>query len=223
MIRTQKTPTYPKIETLFTRGEDFKVDTASVHRPEFSAINQWLVQEKIDGTNIRIGYHTGIVERFIGGRTDRAQLRTDLLLYLDKVFPNEVLANQFSEADDCQVTLFGEGYGPGIQKGGNYRKDLSFRLFDVRVGATWLKPESVREIASSLGVATVPSLGLMQTMDAVEFAMARQYSRVAYEDGGNISPMTHPAEGIIARQPHGMLDRMGRRIMWKLKTKDFPQ
>ena len=46
---------YPKIETLFTRDEKFKV-TDIIRLPEFENIKKWLVTEKIDGTNIRIIY-----------------------------------------------------------------------------------------------------------------------------------------------------------------------
>jgi hypothetical protein len=31
----------------------------------------------------------------------------------------------------------------------------------------------------------------------------------------------HTEEGVVARSPHGMLDRLGQRIMWKLKARDF--
>ena len=47
---------YPKIETLFERDKDtFKV-TDKIRLPEFEMIDNWLITEKIDGTNVRVIY-----------------------------------------------------------------------------------------------------------------------------------------------------------------------
>ena len=45
---------YSKIDTLFDRGSDFRVDEARVRRPEFLVPREWAVTEKIDGTNVRV-------------------------------------------------------------------------------------------------------------------------------------------------------------------------
>jgi len=46
---------YPKIETLFKRDETFRV-TDKLRLPEFALVREWLVTEKVDGTNIRVVY-----------------------------------------------------------------------------------------------------------------------------------------------------------------------
>jgi len=75
---------YPKMETLFVRDENFKV-TNKIRCPEFANIKEWLVTEKIDGTNIRIIYTTeGKV--LIRGRTDVAQIPKFLLKELERIF-----------------------------------------------------------------------------------------------------------------------------------------
>ena len=44
-----------------------------------------------------------------------------------------------------------------IQKcGGNYRKDKSFILFDIKVGEIYLSRENVEEIAKSMNIDVVP-------------------------------------------------------------------
>ena len=49
-----KSTTYPKIETLFDRDSQFKLNTDAIRKPELDLIKKWEVTEKIDGTNIRI-------------------------------------------------------------------------------------------------------------------------------------------------------------------------
>ena len=46
------------------------------------------------------------------------------------------------------VTLYGEGYGNGIQKGGLYSQKQEFILFDVKINGNWQPRESVEDIAS---------------------------------------------------------------------------
>jgi hypothetical protein len=126
------------------------------------------------------------------------------------------------DADGREVTLFGEGYGPGIQKGGgNYRSDVSFRLFDVNVGnefcpGLWLNWDSVSDIAQKLGVDTVPVLSTVASLGEVT-QLVHTFSRTAVEDGGK--GLTH--EGVVARTDPYLLTRYGTRLMFKLKGSDY--
>lgn len=233
---------YPKIETLFNRDEKFKVVEGDFSLPEFDNIKRWRVTEKIDGTNVRIKYRPSnkyetrkkMVVRF-AGKTDRAQLHPNLLKHLESTFTLEKLLDIFpatGELDEDgheklpRVTLFGEGYGPKIQRGGNYRKDISIRLFDVFVhdfGATpyngwWLEPENVEDIAHKLDVETVPHLFNASLETAVDFVKSMKKSYVAELDGGNSQYLM---EGVVARTQPLLFTRKGERVIWKLKTKDF--
>ena len=50
---------YPKIQTLWKRDKEMgKVIEGELSKPEFDNIKNWLVTEKIDGTNIRIIFKT---------------------------------------------------------------------------------------------------------------------------------------------------------------------
>lgn len=128
---------YPKIETLLDRDPvTFKVIEGKWRLPEFGylAACDWEFTEKVDGTNVRVGWD-GQALRF-GGKTDNAQMPTTLLTRLSEMFTPERLAATFGAATDTDVTLYGEGYGAKIQKGGgNYLSNgVDFVLFDVRVG-----------------------------------------------------------------------------------------
>lgn len=206
---------YPKIETLYERDEKFRV-MDKLRLPEFAAVGRWLVTEKVDGTNVRVFLDSDGTVRF-GGRTARAQMPTFLLDYLQRTFT----ADRFDKAFDLGVTaiLFGEGYGPKIQKGGNYRGDVAFRLFDVLIRGErdwWLNWDNVEDIAEKLGISTVPVLARDVGLE-VALGCLRKGSQVALREGGNEVMQ----EGIVARTDPLLFMRNGHRLMWKLKDKDF--
>lgn len=205
---------YNKIDTVFERDlngtKKLIPGRFRSKAVEFLAENKWAFTEKIDGTNIRVHWNGHRVE--FGGRTDRAQIPATLVTYLNETFggnTNEELFEQkFGEND---VILFGEGYGAGIQKGGLYRNDVSFILFDVLIGSTYLERENIEDIAKTFGIDVIPIIGIGTIDDAVNFVMTRPKSTIG----------TAPMEGIVARPVVEMKDRMGRRIITKIKVCDF--
>ena len=211
--------TYSKIDTVFTRGADFTV-TDELRRPEFGIICHWVLTEKVDGTNVRLHFTPqpgGAVSHLIGGRTDNAQLPTSLLQVLsqlcERVTPQ--VAAICADYEIPSLTLFGEGYGAKIQKGGgNYRADQGFILFDVLAGSTFLEERSVTSTASRLDIARVPILHHETTIaNAVDLCRSRYQSRIANTE--------HPAEGVVAKPIVPLYDARGQRVMWKLKGSDF--
>lgn len=204
---------YPKINSIFKRDDRGRF-TDEYSQPEFELLKDmpWEATEKIDGTNIRIGFdaEAGTVE--FGGRTDKAKIQKPLLAYLEERFTPEL----FSEVGLASMVLFGEGYGGNIQKAGpRYRPTCSaFILFDVYCGHTWLRRNDVDDIAHQLQILSVPVLGVLTLDDAICRVSAGFNSLVA-------SDRSFGAEGMILRAPLGLLDRMGRRIITKVKTKDF--
>ena len=83
--------------------------------------------------------------------TDNAQIRTSLLEVLQNIFTVDKMSGVFKE--QTEVCLYGEGYGKGIHKGGNYLPNsVNFILFDIKIGEWWLTRESIQEIAEMLGI-----------------------------------------------------------------------
>jgi len=210
---------YPKIETLYNRDpKTFKITPTELRMPEFSVINRWHITEKIDGTNVRIMWSAVDKKLTFGGRTDNAQMPTFLFSYLSETFKPEM----FSEFDK-DVILFGEGYGEKIQKGGgNYRKGVSFRLFDVFIAGWWLEPGNIHEIANTMKIKTVPFLGIYSNLPQSSgdlMLITEAYSRTATEDeGAGLFP-----EGVVARSSPLLFNRRGDRVIWKLKFSDFKE
>ncbi len=181
---------YHKINTLFERGEDFRVDETKLKSPVIGTIREWDVTEKIDGTNVRVMLSSE-GEFKIGGRTDNAQMPGDLVMKLCNQFSTDKLKSVFwIEGKPVSTVLYGEGYGAGIQKGGLYRADKAFILFDVLVdGKWWLGREDVDDVAARLGCDVVPYLGRM-TMDQI-------VGLVRFPFASKIG--TAMAEGIVGR------------------------
>lgn len=219
---------YPKINSLWKRegwyfDQDIKKNTPPEHQKkrqsfivgdyacdEFYAIKTWHITEKIDGTNIRIHWD-GIDKITFGGRTPDAQIPTHLLIYLQQTFTKE----EFNVFIGEEVLLFGEGYGPKIQKvGGNYRADPGFILFDVIIDGWWLEQLNVEDVAKKFWVPTAPYLGVMKEDEIVEYVKSKPKSYC--------SIIEQEMEGIIARSNPQMLFRAIKQpIMFKLKCKDF--
>jgi hypothetical protein len=181
--------------------------------PEFKMLADipWIFTEKIDGTNIRIIWDGHRVE--VRGRTDRANLAPDLVKTLMEMFPEELMEQTFA---GNPVILFGEGYGPGIQKGGgNYRSDKSFILFDVHIGGWWLMRDSVEEIANSLGIDVVPVMLKDTLTNAITFMSERQVLSYISETA------EFEAEGLVGTPEVPLFNRKGDRIIVKLKGCDL--
>lgn len=220
---------YPKIETLFDRGEDFVVDTTKFRLPEFENIKRWHVTEKIDGTNVRVMYKTtgspdNLGRVTFGGRTDDASMPTFLLNMLQETFTLEKLLAAFTPSapnEVLEVVLYGEGYGPKINKGGNYRSQeqgVSFRLFDVRVGQWWLNWNNIEDVARKLDISTVPVLADAVGLDWLIGLVQEEFNSVVAEQERRVG---FTAEGVVARTDPLLFTRKGERLMWKLKARDF--
>lgn len=204
---------YPKMNTLWKRAEDKKaiIMPGEYSQIEFTNVKYWLVSEKIDGMNMRVIYTKDGVE--FRGRTDKAQIPGELLGVMTKTFTEEKMAKLFDLEIADTIILYGEGYGKGIQKGGSYRDDQNFILFDINIDGVWFESKKVTEYAEQLGVYRVPILGLMTIDEVVELVKSRVQSEI-----GNPGTIM---EGVVCRSDPLMLDRMGRRVIFKLKCKDY--
>lgn len=205
---------YHKIETLFERdASTFVVDPAKLKASVLGTIREWDVTEKIDGANIRVMLSKDGAVSF-GGRTDAALIPADLVQYLIRTFQPDALKSALglNDAEPVDAVLYGEGYGPGIRKGGLYRKDKAFILFDVLIGGQWwLSRTSVADIGAKLGIDIVPYLGRMTLDQIVDMVRNPFPSKIG----------TAMAEGVVARPIEALFDKWMKRIIVKLKTKDF--
>lgn len=207
--------TYDKIDTVFERDtEGTKKLIEGRYRDmtvEFLSNSvEWVFTEKIDGTNIRI-YWDGHKITF-GGRTERAQIPSHLVNKLSEIFLNNETEELFEQKfGDKEVILFGEGYGAKIQNGGKYRSDVGFILFDVLIGDNYQSRESVEDVARCFGLEIVPIVLCGTIQDAVDFVKKNPDSTIG----------TAKMEGVVGRPKIELRDRCGKRLIVKIKARDF--
>jgi hypothetical protein len=241
---------YHKISTPFKRHFDgpnkgkLIMGDWAVPELEYLADNEWEFTEKVDGTNIRIELirpNNEFLHVEYRGRTDNANIPTHLLEYLEETFPTNgnwrrdlsrpAYYERHREVEQWmidnglnKVVLYGEGYGPKIQKGGgNYRKDASFVLFDVKIGDFWLDRENVNDVAEKLGIDAVPVIGRGTLWDAIDIVSGVDDHGVYQTNVGGLTSQwgDFEAEGIVARPIVPLFNRQGNRIITKIKGVDF--
>lgn len=207
---------FQKIETIFNRATDGskKLIEGSYQNEvvEYLAENTWVCTEKIDGTNVGIVWD-GYTVHF-QGRSESSSLPGKLVGYLMGIFLSDEVQELFEQKfGEMKVVLFGEGYGAGIQKGKAYRNDISFILFDVYLPEKdlWLKRDAIEDVAQTFNIDAVPIILTGTLQEAVEFVKSQPDSTIG----------TAKMEGLVCKPQQEVRDRMGKRIVVKVKYKDF--
>jgi hypothetical protein len=202
---------YQKIDSIYKRDEKNNFIIGDWANPVFGYLkdNLWLFEEKINGTNLRV-YWDGLSEVKFGGRTDDAQMPMKLLYHLQDIFPAKKFMSLYP---GTEMTLYGEGVGPGLAKGsGSYSPNgYRFILFDVVIGGYFLTRENVEDIGSKVEVGVVPTLGKGTIETAIE--VVRRGFNSVYGD--------FKAEGLVLKPEVQLFDRMGNRVITKIKSRDF--
>ena len=202
---------YHKINSVFKRDQNTnRFIMGEYSQPEFEYLAglPWVWTEKVDGANIRVEWNGESVS--FGGRTDNALIPATLVQRLRDLFPRD----KFADAELPALTLYGEGYGHKIQKAGSlYKPDgsVDFVLFDVRVGDWWLKWPDVLDVAHKLGIVCVPQRGIFSLTEAIEVVA----------DGVPSQWGSFDAEGLVGTPLVPLHSRDGKRIIVKIKTRDF--
>lgn len=214
---------YPKIQTLYKRMytiEECKANKVKSNpivqgfysKPEFNLINKWVVQEKVDGTNIRI-----FTDGTFAGRTENSSIPPKLLKRLQMIFPIEKLRSVFG---DKNFILYGEGYGNKIQPYGHLyippndlKVQQDFILFDAYINDQWADYTAIQSIADEFEIDYCPLLFSGNTMEIVEYVKFKPKSLVAQKD------LT--IEGIVAKTYPLICFKNGDPIYFKLKCEDF--
>lgn len=198
---------YPKINSLYKRDVKHQF-TSEYAREEFGAYPQWRVEEKIDGQNIRLYVQNGQLIA-VKGRTEKAMIPAKLLFYLT----SEVFKDRLKGLNDA--VLFGEGFGAGIQKGGIYRKDQSFILFDSYINGRWGNREEVYTLSNTLNIHHPHDYGLMDLEDII--ALIKDKPQGMYGDN------EYEIEGVMCRAEPVVRfnDKNAAPVMFKLKCRDM--
>lgn len=212
---------YHKISGPFKRSATDlkKVDVTKFVSPTVELLTHsdiWLFTEKIDGTNVRLiwdGHNLSY-----NGRSNNADLHKDLKKVLDGLWTERVGLEQRIEElfGEREVIIIGEGYGPGIQKGGgNYAAEKSFIAYDVMVDGKYLAYDTSRALLTEL---SIPALQAISEYPAslgwgIDIVANGLYSQFGNKD--------FYAEGLVAITDRPLYDNNGNRLIVKLKHEDL--
>lgn len=139
--------------------------------------------------------------------------------------PNAVVVEDFTVNEENTLpkmfTIYGEGYGKGIQKAGPHyiKNGVSFIAFDVKVTekngqSTYLNKPQRDAILDEIGIPKVVDMEPMTIDEAIEFVKKGFDDPIAEEKG-------FKAEGLILKTPDGLLRKNGERLCVKIKYMDF--
>lgn len=209
---------YGKIETLFNRDltgnkklieGDFRDETV-----KYLSNCRWYGTEKIDGTNIGVVWDGHKVT--FQGRTQKSVIPKTLFAKLDALFGGNINEQLFEQMfNENKVILFGEGYGKDIQKvGKQYIPDgVDFILFDVYFPDKhlWLKRDAIENISKAFGIDVVPIVFRGTVEEAVKYV--KQHTKSEFGSAYK--------EGIVIKPDYDIFDRLGNRIIAKVKYRDF--
>jgi len=226
-------PEFEYLRSLKWRGEE-KIDGTNM-RIEVTKAEVWddpMEPSKLEGVEFTVR---------IAGKTDNAQIPPKLKKFMEENYPDEKVFAALGLKKYIPVeewvehkwvtsdgiipnydaipeiyTIYGEGYGAGIQKaGGNYISNgVGFIVFDVKVNDIYLLTSARDEIATKLGAPIVPFMGYFTIDEAIDFVRKGFKSTIA-ENKEFI------AEGLVLRTDLGLRNRMGKRLIVKVKYEDF--
>lgn len=204
---------YHKIRGLYKFNMEEKAfDKSQFTIDEFAILqnNQWIFTEKIDGTNLRIMWDGHKLS--YAGRTDNATFTEYQKLFIETHLVNsDIVEKQFEQLFmEKVVIVYGELFGAGIQKGGLYG-ELQFMAFDIEIDDIFLTKENARGLANTLGYEFVPTVLIGTINDGLEY--------VNLHDKSSFSQAI--LEGLVGTPAGDFRDRLGKRIITKIKREDM--
>ena len=209
-------------------------DIVRLHkRPELLSVKQVVATEKIHGTNFRVFFPagmSGVADVRFGVRNEELA-PGDLGFYGGRPVrwfkdqPNLLMRmfEAFTSYGFTDVTVFGEAFGAGIQKGVRYAADdgVLFRAFDVMVGDNFVTYDLFASVCAESGLPRVPEVWRGEPSVAAFDALLEQDSIEAKKNGvtaeGNVS------EGVVIRSTPLLRDVFGQWLIIKHKSEKFAE
>ena len=211
---------YNKFSSPFIKGDKFlNTDKLSQRLPK----GEWIVTEKIDGTNIRIiltkpdeknkrEVHIASRKLILNPSDKNSNQYTDCLkeVNLHKI-------EEYFKDVDSTIIIYGEGYGAGVHKGGIYSSKKNFRVFDIRIGEAYQDFDYVKKVCVDNQLNLVPIVDTVEeiTFDACVLKLkANSETLIKEGTGGKL-------EGLVYKFEPPLLNKYKERLIFKIKFKDF--
>jgi Rnl2 family RNA ligase len=204
---------------------------------EIMAIPEVYIEEKLHGTNTRIG-----IDEFgnitPGGRNlefntfTQDEIKSGCIIYTKHPddsysFTHFLLTNGYLEKlaqrDWNGITIYGEFIGPGIQKGVSYGTEKQFYVIDIYDDSLerWFHRDNVESICNSLGLKVVPCLYRGKPDIEIFNQWYQANSTVGFNNGVEGENI---CEGIVVKPlVPCTTDRFGNRLIAKYKNEKWAE
>jgi Rnl2 family RNA ligase len=190
--------------------------------PELQWFTRVIATEKVHGTNARIQLGDGILR--VGGRNEELSERNTNFGFYNWVMDSaDVWRQRFMRVfpDREDIIIYGEWFGPGIQKGVQYGVEKQFRAFDVRIGGSLLDYADFISVCDQLDIPRMP-LVYDGPFDLEALLDLRHKVSVVGQAAGVTDP-ENTWEGIVLRPPIMLRNKRGEWVMAKLKDEAFEE
>ena len=198
-------------------------------RPEILAVRDVVATEKIHRTNFRVFFPAGmtsVAEVRFGGRNEEHGPETSFYGGRPQRWFSEDLLGRmmqtFASYGFSDVTVFGEAFGAGIQKGVRYTPgdEVLFRAFDVAVGPNFLTYDLFVKVCDEAGLPRVPEIWRGEPSVAAFDALLEKPSAEAAKNGVTSSDVS---EGVVIRSTPLLRNVFGEWLIVKHKCEKFSE
>lgn len=179
--------------------------------------NGWQITEKVHGSNFSFWYdgvelRVASRNQFVDGTFFSCQEVVDR--YSGAVM--DIFIQLGLNSVENTLTIFGELFGQGIQKGVDYIGGKDFAVFDIMVDGEYLPTKQVEKLAAEYDFYHVPILAYVDTLDeALAF-------NPLFET--KINPKEENfAEGVVIKPNKPLFLTSGARVIIKNKTEAFKE
>jgi Rnl2 family RNA ligase len=202
-------------------------------RPEILRVKEVVATEKIHGTNFRLMFPAGMTSldeiRFGGRNEDFGNTEGNFYggrpvrFFKDNAELLTRMRETFASYGFGDVTVFGEAFGTGIQKGVVYAApgEVLFRAFDIMVAENFVTYDLFVELCDKMQLPRVPEIWrgdpTLQNFDA----LLEKTSEEAKKNG--IAADDNFAEGVVIRSNPLLRDVFGQWLIIKHKSEKFSE
>jgi hypothetical protein len=202
---------YPKIDEIYKRDEKGNFINGVFSRPEIEYLkdNLWNATEYIDGINIRIIWDKKNIT--FRGKKDADDIPKNLLNMLHDRFTFKVFDKELHGVD---TIFFCESVGKGIKESEKYlspSSEIDIFLLDTTIVGLWGDDSILEKISQIFNIKIRPIVGV-NTLNNILRDLPNIKSKIKNDQ---------IVDGVVCKPIFDLSDRIYRRIMCKIKIKDF--
>lgn len=186
------------------------------------------ITEKFDGSNFQIEITKNSVrygKRSTWLAEDESFYDWQTIVRQTKVMKFIEAAQSYLKNKTDQINIYGEIFGPAIQKRIQYGANKDIRFFEMKINGLWKSPKFMEEFMTELNSFELhtPILGIVKGLEAaLEFNTEISTKLFEKYDKGNYDE-AQEMEGVVIKPYEEALDYRNSHVIIKKKNKKFAE